>query len=75
MRRTPSDIPPGMRTERMHERAGRTPALGPGCELTKALSGARKGQPRSGTSETESAPRRSELRRSEDYSGPFRVLP
>ena len=74
MRRTPSDIPPGVRTERMHERAGRTPALGPECEPTEQLSGARKGRLQRHVG-TERAPRRSELRRSKDYSGPFRVLP
>jgi len=37
--------PTRVRTERMHERSGRTPALGPECEPTKALSGARKGRP------------------------------
>ena len=64
--------PPGVRTERMHERIGREPAIRLEHVFRRTRRGAFTGMPRESAPEGE-APRRSELRRSEDYSGSSRV--
>jgi len=59
----------------MHERRGRTKALGPELRADETSCGkACEGMARMAGRRQERAPRRSELRRSEDYSGLFRVF-
>src|SRR5215470_16164780 len=49
MRRTPSDTPPGVRTERMHERAGRVAAFTSEHEAEAPVVRRPYGLPRSGS--------------------------